>query len=449
MNPQTVVELSGWQFAASAMLHFIFLALTLGLSLLLAGLETAFAVGGRSVYQTLLQPLRRLFAHVFLAALGMRLLLLAQFGLQVSYFSLMVGDVLALPLMLEVVSLLLAALLLLPYYRSGQQAKTARLALIWGLFLLLAAAAYWFQVANAWLNDPVAAEFNPQSYRFELADVAALLLDSGLIPGYLNLLAAGCIAAASVLLACCVYGRQCAPDEAQRSGVKWAAATALLAACLAVAGFVGRPTPLSVAEQANTLPSIEAHIDNGVRAYAALLALRDESQDPQVLADFNAHRNDLGYAWLLLPWHKNIVGAGDKAVAAAAKSALPPSPNLLLWGNRGMWACAVLGLLGFVLAAANRMKAGPSASAYLSFAHYAAPLAWLASLIAWALAEAGRQPWAAVGRLPAFLSASSLSFPQWLACAAAFVAAYALILAMAGLGLRRAFFNPAAARGGE
>ncbi|MDD2761873.1 MAG: cytochrome ubiquinol oxidase subunit I, partial [Methylomonas sp.] len=167
MISETVVELSRWQFAISAMLHFLFIPLTLGLSLLLALTESAYVWTGDVLYRNLARFWGRLFAINFVLALATRLPVIFQFGMNGSYFSEYAGDAFALPLAIETLSSFFVAVALFEAHRSAWDSsdRVRHLLLTWLIALAVHVSAYWVLVANGWMQNPVGAEFNYQSYR--------------------------------------------------------------------------------------------------------------------------------------------------------------------------------------------------------------------------------------------------------------------------------------------
>ena len=92
MINDTVVELSRWQFAATALYHFLFVPLTLGLSFLLAAMETVYVTTGRDIYRRMTQFWGRLFLINFALGVATGLTMEFQFGTNWSYYSSFVGD---------------------------------------------------------------------------------------------------------------------------------------------------------------------------------------------------------------------------------------------------------------------------------------------------------------------------------------------------------------------
>ena len=98
----TLIELSRWQFALTAMFHFIFVPLTLGLSFLLAIMESVYVMTGKEIYQQMTQFWGKLFGIKFAIGVATGLTMEFQFGMNWSYYSHYVGDIFGAPLAIEV-----------------------------------------------------------------------------------------------------------------------------------------------------------------------------------------------------------------------------------------------------------------------------------------------------------------------------------------------------------
>src|SRR5512135_1896183 len=96
-----VVELSRWQFAATALYHFLFVPLTLGLSFLLAAMETVYVTTGRDIYRRMAQFWGKLFLINFALGVATGLTMEFQFGTNWSFYSSFVGDTFGAPLAIE------------------------------------------------------------------------------------------------------------------------------------------------------------------------------------------------------------------------------------------------------------------------------------------------------------------------------------------------------------
>lgn len=456
MIAETVVELSRWQFAITAMLHFLFIPLTLGMALLLALLESAHVATGRPIYQTMAQFWGRIFAINFVLAVATRIIVVCQFGMNGSYFAHYAGDILALPLAIEAMSgFFLAAVLFGPYWLGwGKMGPKQHLLLTWLMALAVNVSAFWVLLANGWMQNPVGAEFDYQSYRMELADFGLLVTNPAALAKYLHTVAASYVAAMATMMGISAYWLRKQPrDEMALTSFRWASGMGVV--MLGITVGLGDATPsldhpvqqaklaaIHAQPEAGLLPGIETRIRSGVIAYALLQDLRDDNKDPRLLAEFEQHKVNLGYAMLLTPFHKAILAANDSQISMAAQSALPAYPGLLRWSYRFMIACGVLITLWFALTGfyAGVVKAVPGWLVKMSV--YLAPLPWLACIAGWFVAEAGKQPWAIAGILPTFTGVSSLSVTELAIGALGYALAYSVLLAAGFHLIRQALLYP-------
>ena len=98
---ETLIELSRLQFAVTAMYHFIFVPLTLGLTFLLAIMESVYVMTGREVYKEMTKFWGKLFGINFAIGVATGITMEFQFGMNWSYYSHYVGDIFGAPLAIE------------------------------------------------------------------------------------------------------------------------------------------------------------------------------------------------------------------------------------------------------------------------------------------------------------------------------------------------------------
>ena len=101
MVSETVVELSRWQFALTALYHFLFVPLTLGLSFLLAIMESVYVMTNKQVYKDMTRFWGKLFGINFALGVTTGLTMEFQFGTNWAYYSHYVGDIFGAPLAIE------------------------------------------------------------------------------------------------------------------------------------------------------------------------------------------------------------------------------------------------------------------------------------------------------------------------------------------------------------
>lgn len=439
MISETVVELSRWQFVLSAMFYFLSIPLTLGLSMMMAILETLYVLKEQNLYKTACQFWGRIFAVNFIMGVAGRLVMVFQFGMNASYFSMYAGDIFALPLAIDAISSFFLLSVLFGPYAYGWERLTKRqhLFIIWCFALAVNLSVICLLVANGWLQNPVGLEFNPESFRLELTDFSLLLNNPVLVSKALHTISASYVAAAASVLAICAWlmlkNRQ---DNVASISYKLAAVIGLLA-MLAVS--IGDNTPdqanqftkfaaLNGNDDSSQLVGISSHIRNGIKAYGLLQEIRDDNHEPRLRYEFNQLKADLGYAWLLKHWSEHIIDASDAQITAAAEYCLPAHPDLLFWVYRFMIICGLLsfGWFASALWLGSGEKTPPDS--WLKFGYYLLPWSWLACFSGWIVVELGKQPWIIVGVLPAFSSFSSASASEVIFSIISYAISYAFLL---------------------
>ncbi|SBT51768.1 cytochrome ubiquinol oxidase subunit I [Micromonospora auratinigra] len=158
------------QFAATTSIHFLFVAVTLGLVTLLVGLQTAGFVTGKPVYERLTRFWGQLYVINYALGIATGLVMEFQFGLNWSGLARYVGNVFGAPLAIETLVAFFLESTLLGMWIFGwhRLRRGVHLALLWGVALTAYASAYWVLVGNAWLQHPVG---------YELRDGVAHLTD--------------------------------------------------------------------------------------------------------------------------------------------------------------------------------------------------------------------------------------------------------------------------------
>ncbi|MBD9359044.1 cytochrome ubiquinol oxidase subunit I [Methylomonas fluvii] len=442
MISETVVELSRAQFALHAVQYFLFVPLTLGLSLLLTAMESWFVLSGQGVYQRITQFWGKLFAIGFGLSMASSLVMASQFGTHWSYFAHYVGDVFALPLLLGFAGLFIAAnglgWFLLGWQRLG---KGTHLAVTWLIAIGCHLSVFGFLIASGWMQNPVGAELNTQTLRLELLDVSMVLCNPLALAKFVHSLLASYVVAAGFVLAISAY-YLLKQRETELAQCSYRIAAALgLASVIATAAIGDTSVYGAGAMQHNKLAAINGlpnhetlaqnrqRIDNGIKAYALLQELRDDKKEPELLAAFAAAKVDLGYGLLLKRWRESVTDASPAQIEQAV-SASVPAGGRLYWGYKLMIAAGALLALLFV--AANAVNFVGWRHAWLLKASvYALPLPWLASASGWFISEFGRQPWLVADMLPIWQGVSTLAVADLAVSLAAYGLTYTGLLALA------------------
>ncbi len=165
-----VVGLSRLQFAMTALYHFLFVPLTIGLAVLLAIMETVYVMTGRTVWRQMTKFWGVLFGINFALGVSTGIVMEFQFGMNWSYYSHYVGDVFGAPLAIEglMAFFLEATFVGMFFFGWERMSKVAHCVVTWLVALGTNFSALWILIANGWMQNPVGAKLNPQTLRMEV-----------------------------------------------------------------------------------------------------------------------------------------------------------------------------------------------------------------------------------------------------------------------------------------
>lgn len=482
-----VVTLSRLQFALTAMFHFIFVPLTLGLAFLLAIMESVYVMTGKDIWRRMTMFWGKLFGINFAAGVATGIVMEFQFGMNWSYYSHYVGDIFGAPLAIEglMAFFLEATFVGMFFFGWDRLSKGAHLVVTWLVAIGANFSALWILIANGWMQYPVGATFNPQTMRMEMTDFAAVILNPVAQAKFVHTVSAGYVLGAAFMLGVSAWyvlrGRHV--ELARRSMV--------VAACFGLAGSLSvvvlgdesgyltgehqkmkiaameamwetEPAPASfnliaipdqddhendfaieipwvmglIGTRSLTEPMegiyelvdrAKLHIANGIKAYDALALLRVDQNNAEAQAVFDVHWKEMGYALLLKRYTDDISNPTPEQIEQAAWDTVPQVAPLF-------WAFRVMVVLGFYfivffavafyLATKDRLTTSPR---FLKLAVITAPLPWIAIECGWFVAEFGRQPWIIEGVLPTYYAVSGLSVTDLAISLGIFISLYSAL----------------------
>ena len=386
MIDNTVVELSRWQFAATALYHFLFVPLTLGLSFLLAAMETVYVTTGRDIYRRMAQFWGKLFLINFALGVATGLTMEFQFGTNWSFYSSFVGDTFGAPLAIEglMAFFMESTFVGLMVFGWERMSKAQHLIVTYLVALGSNLSAVWILVANGFMQDPQGARFNPLTMRMELTNFSDLIFNADAQSKFVHTSIAGYVTAAMFVGGISAfYMLKNRHMEIARRSFRMAALFGVLATAGVITlgdalGFIGgqaQPTKLaamealwktepapvafnvvagpSQSERANlwqiqvpaglsllvthsldgTVPGVDElekqaaeRIRNGIPAVVALKRLAQDPSDAQAMAQFRAHEKDLGYGFLVQRYapDQDASKSTPDAIEQAARGTIPP-----------------------------------------------------------------------------------------------------------------------------
>ena len=485
-----LVELSRLQFAATALFHFLFVPLTLGLSVVVAIIETVYVMTGRPVWRQMTRFWGTLLGINLAVGVATGITMEFQFGMNWSYYSHYVGDLFGAPLAIEglMAFFLEATFVGLWFFGWDRLSPRAHLAVGWMVALGANFSALWILIANGWMQFPVGAEFNPVTMRMEMTSFYEVLFNpvaqakfvhtvsAGYVTGSVFVLGISCwyllrgrhvelarrsiaVAAAFGLasaLSVVVLGDESGYDAGENQKMKMAAIEAMWETEPAPASFtlVGWPDQQaretrwairipwvmgligtrSLTEQIPGIADLEreaeARVRRGIGAYDLLMQIQDQRQagvDPALMARFREVGDDLGHALLLRAYVDDPREATEEQIRAAAADTVPT-----VWPI--FWSFRIMVGLGFFFIAAMVYFFWRASFRRMSFPRWALrlgvvmiPAPWIAAELGWIVAEFGRQPWTVDGVLPTALSVSHLGVAEVALTLAVFCLLYTVL----------------------
>src|ERR1019366_3397595 len=197
----SMLDLSRWQFGITTVYHFIFVPLTIGLSILVAAMQTAWFVKKDQAYLRMTKFFGKLFLINFAVGVVTGIVLEFQFGMNWSAYSRFVGDVFGAPLAMEGLAafFLESTFLGLWLFGWGRLPKRVHLACIWLVAAGTVLSAMFIMAANSWMQHPVGYALNSHGQP-ELNDIGALFTNPTFLWGYVHVILASLITGALLML---------------------------------------------------------------------------------------------------------------------------------------------------------------------------------------------------------------------------------------------------------
>ncbi len=173
-----LIDWSRAQFALTAMYHWLFVPLTLGLGIIQAVMETIYYKTGNEHWKTAARYWMKLFGINFAIGIATGLILEFEFGTNWSNYSWFVGDIFGAPLAIEgiLAFFMEATFIAVMFFGWNKVSKGYHLASTWLTVTGATLSALWILIANAWMQYPVGMAFNPDTVRNEMSDFWAVAL---------------------------------------------------------------------------------------------------------------------------------------------------------------------------------------------------------------------------------------------------------------------------------
>ncbi|GAA1761726.1 cytochrome ubiquinol oxidase subunit I [Streptomonospora arabica] len=426
------LDLARWQFGITTVYHFLFVPLTIGLSVIVASLQTAWHRTGRYRYLRATKFFGKLFLINFAMGVVTGIVQEFQFGMNWSEYSRFVGDVFGAPLAMEALLAFFLESTFIGLWIFGwdRLPRRVHLACIWAAAVGTNMSAYFILAANAWMRHPVGFTRDEETGRAQLTDIWAVLGNTQAWSTYLHVVSAAFITAGMFVAAVSAYklwtsrpsgpgggtdGEDPAPGantpagrerELFRTTLRAGMVVTLIAGVLAV--YSGdHQAKLAAAYEPMKLAAAEAHWETEEGAPFSTFAVGDTDERlnvvdvnvPHVLSFLATGKIDGTVEGMndLQEQYEQTYGEGNYI----------PNVFVLYWSFRLMIGLGLFGVgvsaLGLWLTRRRRL---PRTRWFYYAAVLALPAALAANILGWVLTEMGRQPWTVHGEL---LTAASVS----------------------------------------
>ncbi len=459
------------QFALTAMYHWIFVPLTLGLSFIVAFLETIYVKTGNEEWKRITKFWMTLFGINFAIGVATGIIMEFEFGTNWSNYSWMVGDIFGAPLAIEGIFafFLEATFFALMFFGWDRVSKKFHLFSTWMVAVGSNLSALWILVANGWMQYPVGQAFNPDTARFEMQNFWEVLFSPYAISKFTHATSSSfLLASLFVLGVSCWYLMKGRHQLMAKRSIAVAAVFGFLSA--SYCGLTGDEAAYSVSQkQPMKLAAMEGLYDGEVNAGAVAFGIinaakmpGDEQKDfifavkvPVVLSllanrefgSFVPGINDLVFgnkeqnitsvetrmergrqaieylAAFKEAKDNNHEGAAEKALSqfdkykddmgyghlARPSDAAPPVATTF-YAFHIMVILGTLFPLVFLVALYFLYKGTLEKQRLFQLVGIlCVPLGYIASQAGWVVAEVGRQPWAIQGLLPVHVANTNLT----------------------------------------
>jgi len=488
MISEQLVDLSRLQFAATAMYHFLFVPLTIGMVWILVIMESVYVMTGKVIWKDMTRFWGKLFGINFALGVTTGITLEFQFGTNWAYYSHYVGDIFGAPLAIEglMAFFLESTMIGLFFFGWDRLSKTQHLMVTLLMAVGTNLSALWILIANGWMQNPVGSEFSYLTMRMEMTDFWAVVFNPDAQAKFVHTVSAGYATGAMFVLSISswyllkkrdvefakrsfrvaaafglasvmsviVLGDESGYTVGEAQQTKMAALEAMWETKPAPAGLT-LIASINEAEQKNNweveipwvmgligtrsiskeIPGIHdikaknrERILRGIVAVNALDALRANRDDAVAKLVFERHKADLGFGLLLKKYVVDVNTASSEIIERAVNDTVP-RVTPMFWAFRAMVGLGFAMLLLFGLAFWSTLKSACIQKPWLlKAALWMLPAPWIACELGWFVAEYGRQPWTIYGVLPTHLSVSTLSVNSLYGSLAGFIGFYTVLL---------------------
>ncbi|MFB6397158.1 cytochrome ubiquinol oxidase subunit I [Polymorphospora lycopeni] len=428
------LDVARWQFGVTTVYHFLFVPLTIGLSVLVAVLQTMWLRTGNERYLKLTKFYGKLFLINFAMGIVTGIVQEFQFGMNWSDYSRFVGDIFGAPLAIEALLAFFLESTFLGLWIFGwdRLPKRVHLACIWAAAIGSTVSAYFILAANSWMQNPVGYRINPDSGRAELTDFVAVLTNKVALVTFPHTIFGCFLVAGSLIVAVALWHLIRRPGNPDAGTYRFAARFGAVVTLVATAGVLVTgdiQSKIMTQVQPMKMAAAEGLYDTESPASFSVLTVGSLDGSRELFA------LKIPY---LLSWlstgdvNGEVHGINDLQAQYAAQygpGSYTPIIPVTYWSFRLM--------IGFGLAAAaiaawtlwaHRRGRTPTSKWLLRAGLVMPVLPLAANCFGWIFTEMGRQPWIVFGEMLTRDGVSrSVSLAEVLTSFAAFTLVYATL----------------------
>jgi len=398
------LELARWQFAITTIYHFIFVPVSIGMSLMVAVMQTRWARTGDERWLRMTRFWGKLLLINFAVGVVTGIVQEFQFGMNWSEYSRYVGDVFGAPLAMEglIAFFLESTFLGLWVFGWGRLSPRVHLATIWLFAVGTAVSAYFILAANSWMQHPVGVTVNEATGRAEMTSIFDVLTNSTVLYAFPHTIFGAFSTAAALVLGISAY------HLLRRRDTDVFVPSATMAAVLLFVGALGAATvghfqaQLMTEQQPMKMAAAEALYETQSRAPFSLFAVAPFEQTPE-RKTFDIEIPGLLSFLSTNSFNGRVEGIDDiqrEYEHQYGPGDYVPILGITYWSFRLMVGAGVamiaIGLYGMLLARKRRLE-GNRWFARIALAGIALP--FVANATGWIFTEVGRQPWVVQGLL--------------------------------------------------
>lgn len=405
------LDLARWQFGITTVYHFMLVPLTIGLSTLVAIMQTSWVVTKNEKWLRLTKFFGKLLLINFALGVATGIVQEFQFGMNWSEYSRFVGDVFGAPLAMEALAAFFLESTFLGLWIFGWERlpKLVHLATVWAFSIGSILSAYFILAANSWMQHPVGAEYNPETGRAEMNDIWAVLTNNTALVAIPHVIATAFLVAGTFVGGIGVWWMVKSTRAKQDSDARMYRTAARMGAYVMLISGVGLlvtgdlQAKLMFEQQPIKMAAAEGIVETTQPAPFSLLTIGNLAGDDPASVRHIIEIPGLTSFMATGDWNAEIKGLNElQEIYAERYGATTPDgkaieyrPNLLVtyWSFRLMIGLAVFSAaLSLAILWLTRKKRVSDKRWFKNLALASLPMPFLAASFGWIFTEMGRQP---------------------------------------------------------